>query len=97
MSGVREQVASIHASVAYCDMQIAKIKELDKWRKYNKRTLRQNKRDGIALYERTDLAIQLILRALPAHDENKYAATESEGGECGVGGGLMRMDGWWSC
>ena len=65
---ITDMVASIHAAVAICDKQILRLDEVEKWRKYNKRVLKRNKREGIAIYERTDLAVNLIMDALPADD-----------------------------
>jgi CO dehydrogenase/acetyl-CoA synthase alpha subunit len=79
-----DMVAALHATVALCDKQILRLDELEKWRKYNKRVLKRNKREGIALYERTDIAVNLILDALslekslyPADDRRSAASTFS--------------------
>jgi hypothetical protein len=79
-----DMVAALHAAVALCDKQILRLDEIEKWRKYNKRVLKRNKREGIALYERTDIAVNLILDALslekslyPADDRRSVASTFS--------------------
>ena len=64
-----DMVASLQATVVLCDEHLVTIQELEKWRKYNKRAIKHNKRDGIVVYERMDLALELILHALPQWDE----------------------------
>jgi len=75
-----DMVAALNVSVTFCDQQIAKLEELEQWRKYNKRVMKRNIREGIEVCERTDLALELILHALPETDEaNREKLLEKEG------------------
>ena len=73
---VTDMVAALHNTVALCDEQIAKNKEIEGWRKYNKRALKHNKREGISLYERVQDTFDIILNALPEHDDKKLFFSE---------------------
>ena len=73
---VTDMVAALHTTVALCDEQIAKNKEIESWRKYNKRALKHNKREGISLYERVQDTFDIILNALPEDDDKKLFFSE---------------------
>lgn len=87
---VTDMVAALHAAVAICDKQILRLDELEKWRKYNKRVLKRNKREGIALYERTDITVTMIVDALslekslnPLDDRRSVLSTRTPSFHCG--------------